>query len=808
MDGNKKQTISGTALTFTFVSFLLLTACGGGSTSAPPITQNVAPTVSVTDLSIPEKTSVTITATATDSDGSISTYAWVQKSGTNVVLTNTNTATVSIEAPEVAADTNIVLTITVTDDDGATATADANVTITANILSFTVSGLVTDSPIADANIEFKIDDQSFTTTADANGLYSIVINIDDAYLDKIIEAIATGPEANSTLKLVSILGSVEDVIQAAGADSILTKDELFDVNITNFTTAIAVLLEQAIGNVEIVDNTMLQQARNSLGPDSVLPYAVAIKLILDFSTNQPGLALPNGLTDTYSLLKDQQQIGAYLNGVFTNFASDYDQARNDLLADNEIINPTLNITAIPVANDYYFINPTKSIFPIKYSQLTLNNDGTGNLTEVNGNANFTYTVNANSAAITFSGIGFVEREFTTGIVSQTISSSRTFTWLHRSTERDILLIENITFTHYPNGEFPDSSPRLESNVVSAIKAGGTLNAANILQMDTKYSMPIPNLELVIQNPIGNPITPSVLIQEMIFSGDVTQGGTVVVSTPQLFGDGSTVSLDTTHNWSIDNAGTLNISGNPSFDYKFLVEHQSKTPLVSVIKNDGLTDTSSSGRALLDEVTDLSTTEIEGIYLTPRGLAQHTSLDYFWIELYADSTSLRVQATDSDNDNQISAGEFSIWPGRWEMDTAGNITTRRYLIEGTGSQRCIPSTFEPQQNDSCVLFGERQWNIHQREENGSVFVKQSFRIFDDTSRQFYPAPIPQSHILLLSFDQNRYFQKVPERPVVIPPEELPLKNYNYSLEKNSEKLNQKLSLKFIQEFLDSENYRTN
>ena len=800
MDAIKNKNISNSIFVIIIFSLSLLSACGGGGSSTPPPVQNISPTISVTDLSLPENTTGTVTATASDSDGSIASYAWVQKSGTNVILSNTNTDTVTLDAPLVTADTNIILTITVTDNDGATAAADVNVTISANILSFTVSGLVTVSPVADANVEFKIDDQSFTTTADANGLYSILIAIDDSYLDKIIEAIATGPEANSPLKLVSLLGSVEDIIQAAGADGILTKDELFDVNITNITTALAVLLEQANGNQSIIDKSVYLQAENELNADSLLPYAIAIKLILDFSVNQPTLALPNGFSDTYSFLKDQQQIGAYLNVVFSNFVTEYNQALNELLADNEIINPSIETAGIPLANDYYFTNPTKSIFPLKYSQLTLNDDGTGNLTEQNGSANFTYTINDNSILIAFPGIGYVEEEFSSGTIRQTISSSRALTWLHSSNDRDIVIIENITYTHFPNGESPDSSPRFSSSVVYAIKSEGVLNAVNVLQMETKYSMPVPQFSPIIQNPIGTPITPSAFIQDMMFSGDVTQGGTVVISTPEIFGDGSIVNLNAIHNWNIDSTGSLNIDGIPSFNYKFLANHLSKTPLASVIKNNGQVDISSSGRALLDEVGNLSTSEIVGIYVSPRSLAQQTPLSYFWIELNADNTSMRVQANDSNNDGQIGIGEFSIWPGRWEADSSDNITTRRYLIEGTGSQRCIPNTFEPMQNDTCVLFGEREWNIHQRESNGSIFVKQSFRIFDDTSRQFYPSPIPQGHILLLASNQNRYYQKVTERPVVIPPEELPLNKSTYL----TSKISNKLSSDIIQKILKAEN----
>ena len=771
MNNIQNKNIATSLLPIIIFSLSFLTACGGGSSSTPtppPPPQNMAPTVSVTDFSLPENTTGSVTATATDSDGSISTYAWVQKSGPSVVLSNTDTATVSVDAPEVTADTDIVLTITVTDDDGAMSSADVTATITANILSFTVSGLVTDSPVADANVEFKIDGQSFTTIADANGEYSIVINIDDSYLDKIIEAIATGPEANSPLKLVSLLGSVDTIIEAAGADGILTKDELFDVNITNFSTAIAVLMVQANNDLPVNDSSTFLLASNSIDVGSLLPYAIAVKLVLDFSANEPSLALPAGFTDTLLLLQDKIQIGIYIDNAFTNFDISYNQASSDMLADNNIVNSQINESQIASPSNYFFYNPTNSIVIPKRSRMTLNPDNSGTLFEEEGSSGFTWSLNENVISVVFPGVGFVEGLLNSSFVAQRVSSNRSLILLHRTPSNDIFIINNTTFTHYPNGEIADSSPTFTSTIVNAAKQEAILDASNILQMNMSYTLPIVDLKLQVQSPQTDNIPPLTRVQDMIFSGDVNQGGTVTITTPEIFGDGSIINSQTNQNWEIDASGNLQITGAKSYEYSFILDNQGKTPVVNVLQSENGTDRSISGVAYLKEVNSLVSEDVVGIYQAPRNFADQTSLRYFWIEINNDNTSLRVSVADFNNDGILSADEFSLWNSQWDFNSTGNLVVRRYYIESS-NQKCIPSTFEPLPSDTCVLWGEREWDVHQNQANGDFYVKQLFRLFDDVSRQSYPDPKPQGHILLLSTIQNRYFKKLSERPITIPPE---------------------------------------
>ncbi len=229
-------------------SLLALTACGG-SDDPEPESVNVAPSVTVSGKTALEGSEVTITADGQDSDGTIASYSWIQKSGATASLTGSDSATVEFSAPAVIANEDIILTVTVTDDGGATASSDVTVSITANILNVTLNGLVTDGPIANANVEVTVGNQIFTTTADGVGLYSVPLSLDDSFADQIVRVSATGEEANSTTKLVSYVGAFAELDNAAGEDDTLTNTEAFGVNVTHLTSANAALMEGVNGGL-------------------------------------------------------------------------------------------------------------------------------------------------------------------------------------------------------------------------------------------------------------------------------------------------------------------------------------------------------------------------------------------------------------------------------------------------------------------------------------------------------------------------------------------------------------------------------
>jgi hypothetical protein len=219
----------------------LLLGCGSDSEPEPTPTDNntnSAPAVSIVgENSVQEGQSITLTAIATDADGSISSVKWSTTS-TDISLTADDTTTVSFTAPDIDNDISITLDVLVTDNDGATATQSVTINITRKVSSVTLTGLVTDKIISNADVEITIGGQAFSATADENGVYTITITVDESLINQLVQIRALGNSStNPEVEFVSQLGSLASLIDQAGGDGNLVKDENFGVNITNVSTA-------------------------------------------------------------------------------------------------------------------------------------------------------------------------------------------------------------------------------------------------------------------------------------------------------------------------------------------------------------------------------------------------------------------------------------------------------------------------------------------------------------------------------------------------------------------------------------------
>lgn len=71
----------------------------------------------------------------------------------------------------------------------------------------TLSGTVTDAPIANAIVTATVGDQTFTATADANGNYSLPIEIDETDAGEFVTLTARGVGDQSYVEFKSLAGS-------------------------------------------------------------------------------------------------------------------------------------------------------------------------------------------------------------------------------------------------------------------------------------------------------------------------------------------------------------------------------------------------------------------------------------------------------------------------------------------------------------------------------------------------------------------------------------------------------------------------
>jgi hypothetical protein len=292
----------------------MLFGCGSDSEPEPtPIdnTTNSTPIVSVTgENTVLEGQVITLTASASDADGSISSVKWSTTS-TDISLTGDDTTSVSFTAPDVDNnDISVTLDVLVTDNDGATTTQSITITITPEVTSLTISGLVTDNMASNADVEISIGTEMFSAIADENGAYTVTITVDQSLVDNLLQIRALGDSSiNPEVELVSQLGSLTSLIEQAGSDGNLTEDENFGVNITNVTTAEYALLTR--DGVNPTTDAELNTALNLIQNQEKNTLAALIKIIAD----NADFSLPSGVTSTLNLVSDSASATAFEQDV-------------------------------------------------------------------------------------------------------------------------------------------------------------------------------------------------------------------------------------------------------------------------------------------------------------------------------------------------------------------------------------------------------------------------------------------------------------------------------------------------------------
>ncbi len=291
-----------------FLTMLLLVGC---SDNFPKPESDIDPSVSITSTNtVVERETISITANV---EGSIASYQWTVVSGANVVLSGDTSAVVSFQAIDVDVDTDVELQVVVTDTKGETASANHTVTILRVSNELTFTGSVTDSPIPNATIVITIGTDSFSIMSDANGDYSLMVDVDEANTEKLVLLTATGSEqTHPGVVLASQLPTFRTLLTAAGDNLVLDSDKFFGVNITNVTTAKLALIRRALNGASIESEEQLTQLSADIDAQKQLTLAALIKIVID----EPIIGLPDGVEDTFILVLDetiQQDFESFVN---------------------------------------------------------------------------------------------------------------------------------------------------------------------------------------------------------------------------------------------------------------------------------------------------------------------------------------------------------------------------------------------------------------------------------------------------------------------------------------------------------------
>lgn len=293
---------------------------------------NIAPAVQIEAPSeAQERTGITLTGKASDQDGEVVSYKWQHDETENLMEVGMDSATLSVQLPELSNKRDITFTLTVTDNQGDQSVLSHVVSVHPNTIGLTLKGKVTDEPIPFAQVVSHIGDQVFETQANEQGDYELTISVDETAAEQLVRLEATGAGTQAHVALVSQMSSVEQLQSAAGDDATVTSADMFDVNITNVTTAEYALLQYTENQYSTAD--ALSDARKHVDMSEKLKLASVLKATIDH-----GIALPEGIASTRVLSENRQQWEALQAKLEAQQPELLNQIEQDIKNDNNLVN--------------------------------------------------------------------------------------------------------------------------------------------------------------------------------------------------------------------------------------------------------------------------------------------------------------------------------------------------------------------------------------------------------------------------------------------------------------------------------------
>ncbi|MBQ4878667.1 hypothetical protein J8M21_15735 [Pseudoalteromonas luteoviolacea] len=295
---------------------------------------NVPPEASIQIDETPvERQAFELIGVADDVDGEVVEHLWTHNSALALVLAGENSSTLTVTSPDIQSSHEVLFTYTVTDNQGDSTSVSKLISMEPLTVTFTLAGKVTDAPIAHAKVDFEVGTGLWTAIADENGDYALEIDVDEAYTSELATLKATGVDDQSNVVLVSQLNSVGFIAEQAGADKIVTALELFDVNITNVTTAEYSLLGQDLNGYSNDDE--LNEAKSRISSQQKLTIAVMLKAIIDHE-----IQLPEESATTLELVQNFELTEQLITRLQANYPELFTQIESDILNDETLVEST------------------------------------------------------------------------------------------------------------------------------------------------------------------------------------------------------------------------------------------------------------------------------------------------------------------------------------------------------------------------------------------------------------------------------------------------------------------------------------
>lgn len=731
---------------FLFVSILSLgiISCSGGGSDSPseqePVNQKPSANAGA-DQNVSEQTDVSIQGSGTDSDGSIASYSWEQTSGPQVTLSSSNQQNIEFTTPVAKEAAELVFVLTVTDNDGATASDSVVVTVNpVDEQKVTLQGVATDEPIANAEVTAEVGGRTYTTTADANGNYTLEIGADEdevlSELLVIVTAVGEGEQSHVTLK--SVVGSFGDILEEAGEDNILTSEESKDVNVTHVSTAVLGLLAIEKGDNYLTDKSSYDDALPTLSGSGIWEIASTVKMIVDYSNQYPELGLPEGIDNVWDFATNKNAVNDYLRSLPDQHESLYEDVKNSIFEDTQLFESTIDTPQRYIEVNNKFMTTTQFTFGDS-------NNGRMNYASIEqslsaNNAIDTIQINLEGKVISTGSVFKYYMGTEYQVLEEVIWENIDIKVIESTPSADLVALKIDGRYQYQDSPFYDFEDELFT------KYEVKLFAKNILPITSDDIIGVrmlpayaPSLDPTedLDTPYG-PFPQFVSTQATVI--EFFESG-VAQSLSGNFGDGS---------WDINSDGVLVVY----LDTATLQVRKISSNLWAVEAYDfaGSSLGFAAGMSAFEDGTLFNEQAAVGIYSVD-GLISDTSDTYYWFEVQEGGVGYQVGGNDSNNNGVLEESEYNKTKFFWDI-VDGKLQLNIY--RNLSNQVCTTVTSD------CFVYLRRTFDMFEKVGN-KQFATYQYQlnmlpsIYDDLS------PELQS-LWVYNMIYSRYLIKSEERPI--------------------------------------------
>jgi hypothetical protein len=576
-------------------------------------------------------------------------------------------------------------------------------------VALTLTGKVTDEPIANAEVTATVGTETFTTTAGSDGAYSLEIEIEEANVSEFVTLSARGVGEQAFVEFTSLAGSFQSLVTAAGDDDTLSSSENFSTQITNVSTAQAVFMRETNDGKAIVSDADLQSLKAAVNAQDVLDLAAAIKLAVDDTANNP---LPEGQTSILALASDAAARQDFVNEVYANNPDAFAAAQVAIAQDPDLAQPLeADVIEAYLANEGFTtaLLSSDAAFSFNYSgrvsHFDLHEGGVGSESSDTYDQEFTWTIEGSTIKVTytepletFSWDSAMCGDVFGQYQGRYVTDGARISFLNERTVA-ITTTSDITYASCPQLDKEDDASTVARTVMS-------MDNFDVIDMEEKYGQ-----------------------AQTIYVWDSTRGAVVAdVAEISADGNGRTLLTNMTFTWE------LNADGGPEEEGKIVQLNFSNGSQAEYLSSRDVDDlasdifweirTSETGPVFMGAgasifadpayaVTEFTTEDVVGRYYQ-FGIGEEVSgdprLKGFRLRFDADGTGAQEEDFIDTNGNAVTLNETvpdnASRAFRWSIEEGPvgiEVVVRRTWDLANQHYNCVYDGVNP----DCVLFDERR-----------------------------------------------------------------------------------------------------